>query len=114
MAKKIETTVTLTDDLDGSKADRTVQFGISGTSYEIDLSKKNASALEKALAPYVAAGRKIAPSNQRRRRANSAASAAHRRSDHSAVRAWARTNGYEVSDRGRIPAALIEAYEAAR
>jgi hypothetical protein len=58
MAKKVETIVTLTDDLDGSKADRTVTFGFGGLSYEIDLNRKDAPALEKTFAPYIAAARK--------------------------------------------------------
>jgi hypothetical protein len=116
MAKKVETIVTLTDDLDGSKADRTVRFGYDGVSYEIDLNKKNATALSKALAPFIDAARK-APTGIRRgaqpgRRPRSAA-ATSRRSDLAEVREWARTNGYDVSDRGRIPATVRQAYDAA-
>jgi hypothetical protein len=112
MAKNMQTIVTLTDDLDGSKADRTVNFAFNGTSYEIDLSKRNANALEKSLAPYIAEGRKI--SNRRRAPRVGAGQRAVRRSDVPSVREWARTNGYDISDRGRIPAAVLEAYEAAR
>jgi len=116
MAKKVETIVTLTDDLDCSKADRTVGFGYDGVTYEIDLSKKNASALEKALAPYVAAARKVVPTRGRRgsRARTGGRAAGGARADLSAVRAWARSNGYEVSDRGRIPAAVTDAYHAAQ
>jgi hypothetical protein len=116
MAKKVETIVTLTDDLDGSKADRTVHFGYDGVSYEIDLNKKNATALSKALAPFIDAARK-APTGTRRagqrgRRARGAA-ATSGRSELGAVREWARSNGYDVSDRGRIPATVRQAYDAA-
>lgn len=111
MAKKVETLVTLTDDLDGSKADRTVEFTYGGTAYEIDLNKKNASALDKALAPYIAASRKAPTRTPRRGRP---AAASSRRSDLAAVRDWARSNGHSVSDRGRIPTAVLEAYDAAK
>ncbi|PZS17604.1 MAG: hypothetical protein DLM57_08075 [Pseudonocardiales bacterium] len=112
MAKKVETIVTLTDDMDGSKADRTVEFTYAGTAYEIDLNKKNASALDKALAPYVAAARK-APTLRSTRRSR-ATGPTSRRPDLAAVREWARSNGHSVSDRGRIPASVLEAYDAAQ
>lgn len=115
MVKKIESIVTLTDDLDGTKADRTVSFTIDGTSYEIDLSKRNANAFEKVLAPYVAAarsiGRRRAQGARGTRRAKGGAPA--RRGGLATVREWARANGYEVSDRGRVPSAITDAYNAA-
>jgi hypothetical protein len=114
MARKVETTVTLTDDLDGSKADRTVSFSWGGTSYEIDLSKKNAAALEKSLAPYVGAARR-APRKTRGRSAVASVSKrpAGSRSDLSDVREWAKANGYDVSERGRIARTVQDAYDAA-
>ena len=109
MARKVQTLVTMTDDLDGSKADRTVTFAVDGNSYEIDLSKRNASAFEKALAPYIQAARKVkAPRGRRGTGARSQPNI-----DRAAVREWARTNGFEISDRGRIPAGVIDAYQAA-
>lgn len=108
MAKKVTTIVELTDDLDGSKADRTVSFGFEGKNYEIDLSKRNANAFEKSMRPYVAAARQVRPS--RRTSVRSSAARGPKR-DLAAVRAWAKENGYQVSDRGRVPAAVIEAYE---
>lgn len=104
------TLVTITDDLDGSKASTTVRFGWKDTTYEIDLSKKNANALEKALAPYVGAARKVrgGTSSRRARRGSSPS-----RSNQAAIRAWAKQNGYEIADRGRIPAAVIDAFTAA-
>jgi hypothetical protein len=116
MVKKVETIVTLTDDLDGSKADRTLTFGFDGVTYEIDLSKKNANGLEKSLAPYVAAARKV-PARGRpsgSNRAGASRRAAGRRADLGEVREWARANGHDVSDRGRVPAAVLEAYDTAR
>lgn len=112
MAKKIETVVTMTDDLDGTKADRTVIFGFDGVAYEIDLSKKNAAAFEKALKPYLQSARRV-----RRPAARTARSRVRQErksgSDLAAVREWARANGHEVSDRGRLPGSVMEAYTAA-
>jgi hypothetical protein len=114
MAKRVETIVTLTDDLDGSKADRTITFSFDGVGYEIDLSKKNATALQKALAPYLAAARPVPDRGRRGNRDGARRSAARRRSDLGAVREWARANGYDVSDRGRVPAVVLEAFDAAQ
>lgn len=113
MAKRVTTIVELTDDLDGSKADRTIKFGWHGTNYEIDLSKKNANAFEKLMGQYVAAARK-APTSARRTRSSGARGSAGsgRRSDLQEVRAWAKQQGLAVSDRGRIPNSVIEAYDA--
>lgn len=108
MAKNTQTIVTLTDDLDGGKADRTVTFSYDGVNYEIDLSKKNANALDKAVSPYLNAARKV-----RRSRTRATASAG-KRSDLAEIRAWAKANGHDLSDRGRIPAAVTEAYDAAK
>lgn len=108
MAKK--TIVTLTDDIDGSKAERTVEFTWQGVPYEIDLSKKNATAFEKVVAPYVEKARKVRGRGTRGRRP----AAASTRSDLRAVREWAAANGYEVAQRGRISEEIREAYDAAR
>lgn len=110
MARKVETIVTLNDDLDGGKADRTITFAIDGASYEIDLSKRNAAAFEKVLRPYVEAARKVkAPRAPRgsRQRAKSG-----RRTDLAEVREWARARGHDVSDRGRLPVSVMEEYDA--
>src|SRR4051812_26268336 len=108
MAKKTITLVELTDDLDGSKADRTVAFSVDGTTYEIDLSKKNAAAFTKALKPYVDVARTVRGTRGRR----ASASRGRSRNDLADIRAWANGNGHQVSDRGRIPAAIIAAYDA--
>lgn len=103
--------VVLVDDIDGGDADETVTFGLDGASYEIDLSDSNAAKLRDALAPWVgqarrAGGRKAASAPRGRARAS-------RDSDASTIRAWAADNGHTVSERGRIPAEVREAYEAA-
>jgi hypothetical protein len=103
MAQK--TIVTMTDDLDGGRADQTVRFGLDGASYEIDLSKKHAAAMAKTLAPYITAARRI-----RTPRRPAASTRTTRSSDVSTIREWARQNGYDVSGRGRIPAAVLIAY----
>ncbi len=100
-----------TDDLDGGKAEGTVQFSYDGVNYEIDLSKKNKNAMEKAFRPYLGAARKVKAARNTRAKASSSASA--RRGDLAAVRAWAKENGFEVSDRGRVPASVLEAFDSA-
>ena len=104
------TIVFLEDDLGGGDADETLGFGLDGRAYEIDLSKKNASALRKALAPYVAAARKV--SNRSASAGRAARSAADSGPDAATLRAWAIENGYEVNARGRVSAAIREAYES--
>lgn len=101
--------VRLIDDLDGEPADETIEFGIDGKNYEIDLSKENAAKLRDALAAYVAAARR---SGGRRRGGSSGAARrpAIDREQNQAIREWARKRGMKVSDRGRIPAEVLEAY----
>jgi hypothetical protein len=104
------TQVLLIDDIDGSDADETVTFGLDGGAYEIDLSSENARQLRDALADYVAHGRRAAAA----RAAAGRRRPVHRSSnDTSDVRTWARSHGYEVSDRGRIASDVMAAYEAA-
>ncbi len=103
------TIVFLEDDLGGGDADETLAFGLDGRAYEIDLSTKNANALRKALAPYVAKARKVSS------RSGSASRAARETDggpDAATLRAWAVENGYEVNARGRVSAAIREAYES--
>ena len=104
MAKK--TFVELIDDIDGSKADTTVRFSWQGGAYEIDLSKKNAKAFEAAVEPYLAKATRVAAGRPGRRPSSRA------KGDLSAVRSWAAANGYELATRGRIPANILEAYQA--
>jgi hypothetical protein len=106
MAQKI--TVELQDDLDGGPAAETVRFGVVGAEYEIDLSKKNAAAFRRKLAPFLDHARK-AGRGQRRRPGRTAAS----RDRSGSIRAWAKQAGVAVSARGRVPASVVELYEAA-
>jgi len=99
--------VVLEDDLDGSAADETVMFGLDGANYEIDLSAKNAAKLRDALAKYVGVARR---SSSRARRSGGRGRSS---GNAAAVREWARSNGHEVSDRGRVPADVKAAYDAA-
>ena len=106
MAQKI--TVALEDDLDGGPADETVRFAFDGVSYEIDLGKRNARAFRKQLAPFVEHARK-AGRGQRRQPGRTQSS--RRRSGD--IHAWAHEQGIAVSERGRIPASVVEQYESA-
>ena len=107
MAQRV--TVALEDDLDGGPAAETVRFGVGGAEYEIDLSAKNAAKFRRQLAPFIEHARK-AGRGQRRRPGRTAAN----RERGGGVRAWAKQAGITVSDRGRIPASVLEQYEAAR
>jgi len=112
MVRKVQTV--LVDDLDGGDADETVSFSLDGVSYEIDLSTVNAEKLRGALAEYVGAARRIGGRSTVGRSRRTAASASRARtSDTAQIREWARQTGHKVSERGRIPAAVLEAYEEA-
>jgi hypothetical protein len=104
------TKVLFVDDLTGDELPdgqgQTVTFSLDGVSYEIDLDKINADQLRKDLKRYTDAARKVG-------RQSSAARTTNRRQDTSAIRAWAKANGHDVSERGRIPAAVTEAFKAA-
>jgi hypothetical protein len=104
MATKV--TVALEDDLDGGPADETVRFEVGGTQYEIDLNKKNAKAFRKQLAPFVEHARRAGRGPRRPRTSSS-------RQRSGDIRAWAKEQGITVSDRGRIPANVVEQYRAA-
>jgi len=109
VAQKVN--IVLVDDLDGSEATETVSFALDGTSYEIDLNDENAAALREALSGYVGHARKASGGNRRGgRRTASATTSGPSAAD---VRAWARENGYELSERGRVPAEVRQAYDAA-
>jgi len=105
MAQKVH--ITLEDDLDGGDAAETVAFGLDGRSYEIDLNAKNAKALREALARYVAAGRRAGGRTAGAKRRTQVGTSARE------IRDWARSNGRQVPDRGRIPSDVREAFEAA-
>lgn len=108
----------LVDDIDGTVLElgsgETVLFSVDGIAYEIDLSDDNVQAFRDAVAPYVSAARSV--SGGRRAGTTSRGSSARRRTgqtDYGPVRAWAKENGHKVSERGRVPASVLEAYEAA-
>lgn len=112
MAQKVN--IILVDDIDDSEATETVAFGLDGTSYEIDLNDAHAAELREALAGYIGHARKV-PSSSRKStaRKSSASAAAAGGASAADVRVWARENGHTVPDRGRIPADVREAYDAA-
>ena len=101
------TIVQLVDDTDGSQAVETLTVGLEGVNYELDLSDKNAKKLREQLAPWLAAARRTGGRQASRSKATS------NNVDLKAVRAWASSNGVEVSTRGRVPASVIEQYQAA-
>jgi hypothetical protein len=109
MAQKIQTI--FIDDLDGSQADGTVRFGLDGTDYEIDLNAEHAQQLRDALARYVSAGRRVSGSARRPSRTERRPQANGLNTTE--VREWAKTQGIDVKDRGRVPAELIVKFKAA-
>jgi hypothetical protein len=113
MAKQVITL--LTDDLDGGEADRTVEFGLDGVNYTIDLSEKNAGKLRKALDPFLNAATRVGRTTVGPARRSAPASTGRAsRDQNQAIREWANKNGYEVSERGRIPSHIVEAYHSKR
>jgi len=106
MATKVA--VILEDDLDGGPAEETMRFGLGSAEYEIDLNEKNAKKFRKQLAPFVEHARKA---GRGQRRGSGRAPASRGRS--SEIRAWAKDNKIPLSARGRIPASVVEQYEAA-
>jgi hypothetical protein len=122
MAQRVQ--IVLEDDLDGGVAAETVTFGLDGVSYEIDLTAEHAAELRDSFSRWVGHGRKVGSgsgsgSRGSGRQSRSSAGGTSRRSsssssgDATAIREWARENGHEVSERGRISAEVRKAYEAA-
>ena len=107
MAQQVQTL--FIDDIDGGAAEGTVRFALDGTDYEIDLSAKHGDELRAALRKYIDHARKVGGSARRpgarNRRTSTVATGA--------IRAWARENGYDIKDRGRVPAGLVARYQAA-
>jgi len=105
------TRVLFVDDLDGNELSdgrgQTIRFGLDGATYEIDLDEKNADAMRTAVKRYTDAARKVGRSGNGAGR-NTAA-----RKDAAAIRAWARSNGHAINERGRIPSSVVDAYESA-
>jgi hypothetical protein len=108
MAQKIH--IVLEDDINGGEATETVTFGLDGTTYEIDLNDKNAGKLRDALAPYVGHGRKVGAAP---RRGGRKAAASNGGVSAKEIRDWARSNGFDVPERGRVSGDVRAAYEAA-
>lgn len=111
----------LVDDLDGREADETVQFGIDGITYEVELCAENAQRLRDAVEPFAAVARKVAdagvqpppPPSARKGPAKTMKEAMSRREQLDAIRAWARAQGFDIADRGRIPITVQQAFERA-
>ncbi|HEX3589553.1 MAG TPA: Lsr2 family protein [Pseudonocardiaceae bacterium] len=106
------TVVHLIDDVDGGKADETVSFSLDGVDYAIDLSHGNADGLRKALDEFVQAGRRTS-GRAGRSTGRTQVRPGGDRAQNQAIREWARRNGHAVSERGRIPAELITAFQEA-
>ena len=109
MAQKIQTL--FIDDLDGSEAEGTVRFGLDGAEYEIDLNAEHTQALRDALERYVHAARRAGGGARRPTRAGRRGSASG--VDSTEVREWAKAQGIDVKDRGRVPAELVVKFKAA-
>ena len=112
MAQKIQTL--FIDDIDGGAAEGTVRFALDGTEYEIDLNAKHSEELRSAIGKYVTHARKVGGGA---RRAGRAAGRAGRGTgsalNTTEIRNWAREQGYDIKDRGRVPADLVAKYQAA-
>jgi hypothetical protein len=106
MAQRIQTL--LIDDLDGGEAAGTVRFGLDGTEYEIDLSAAHGDELRNALGQYLAHARRAGGTARSAARSRGAAAV-----DTAKVREWAKGQGIEVKDRGRVPAGVVEQYKTA-
>ncbi len=119
MAQKV--TVHLVDDMDGGQADETVEFALDGVSYQIDLSNENATELRDALGNYVSGARRAGgrkkpgprPGSGKAAASTGGGSTSADREQNQAIREWARKRGLKVSDRGRIPADIVEQYHKA-
>ena len=109
MAQSVQ--IILEDDLEGGPADETIQFGVDGRQYEIDLSTANAEKLREALRPYAAAGRRA---QGKITRTTGPRSSTGGNPETATIRAWAKENGHQVSDRGRIHRSVKDAYYAAQ
>jgi Lsr2 len=100
------------DDIDGSPAERTFTFAVDGTAYEIDLSSENIAEFKSSIGGFIESARKVkATSNGQRQRGASTTDLRERRERLNEVREWARKNGYSVSDRGRVSAEVLAAFE---
>jgi hypothetical protein len=106
------TVVELLDDIDGDPAAETVAFAIDGITYEIDLSAQNADRLRTSVAPFVEKARKAGTLRAGRKGKGTPSRTANSRERSAEIRSWAKENGIAVNERGRIPATVVQAYEA--
>jgi len=116
LAMALVTRTYMTDDLDGSEGDvSTVQIALDNTSYEIDLGAANQVRLRESLAKYLDAATEVKtkPVTRRGKKSAPVATARPDKAQTQAIRDWARANGHNVSNRGRIPVAIQEAFAAA-
>jgi nucleoid-associated protein Lsr2 len=111
MAQRVN--VVLVDDIDGSDAEETVSFALDGVDYEIDLSDQHAGELRNALSLYIGHARRTGGRRKSGRRSSAPATADDGGTSAAEIRAWARENGWEVPERGRVSAEVREAYAAA-
>jgi hypothetical protein len=115
MAQKVITE--FIDDIDGSPAERTFTFAVDGTNYEIDLSADNIAEFKSAIGGFIESARKVKvgteSSNGRRTRRDAASRSGQSRDQTQAVREWARQHGHNISNRGRIPASVQQAFDQA-
>ena len=109
MAQKVQ--IFLIDDLDGSDAEGTILFGLDGTQYEIDLSTDHAKELRATLTRYIDAGRKVTGTARREGQHGRKAPASS--INNTEVRTWAKAQGLEVKERGRVSADILARYRAA-
>lgn len=105
--------IILEDDLEGGSADETVRFGLDGAQYEIDLNSANADKLRSAIRPFVSKARRAQAKTGPGRPAGKTSSGTRGNPDTPKIRAWAKENNYNVSDRGRIHQEVQDAYYAA-
>jgi hypothetical protein len=112
VAQKI--TTLFIDDIDGGAAEGTVRFALDGTEYEIDLNAEHSQELRSALNKYVTHARKVGgPARRSGRTAGRVVRGAGSALNTTEIRSWARENGYDIKDRGRVPADLVAKYQAA-
>ena len=111
VAQKIQTL--FIDDIDGGEAEGTVRFALDGAEYEIDLSARHSEELRSALGKYVSHARKVGGAARRPVRPGRGAKSANGALNTTEVRNWARENGFDIKDRGRVPADLVAKYQAA-
>jgi len=108
MAQKVQTL--FIDDIDGGEAEGTVRFALDGAEYEIDLSAKHSDALRDALKDYITHARKVGGTT---RRGGTRSARKPSSIDTVAIRAWARENGFDIKERGRVPAEVVAKYRQA-